>query len=204
MSDCVKMWDCLGQDLFGTNLLNLSQCLCWGIRKVCESDLHILTPFYHSIVHSFAYINNLFFKANSSESLPQLIWFGPAFPFLNHEWSNAGLILLNDLPLSSGSQIDVMKIWNMLPSAHGRAKCYLHCCVLQKIRALFSLDSGSQTLLLPSPLLLLQAKGILQKHSSDYLSLTNWEKALDMMPFENVYVSPGLFKIQILSTFLWN
>ena len=114
-----------------------------GIRKVRESDLHMLTPFYHSIVHSFAHVNNLFFEANSSESLPQLIWFRPAFPFLDCEWSNAGLISLNDLPLSSGGQIDVIKIWNMLSSTHGRATCYLHCCVLQKMRALFSLDSGS-------------------------------------------------------------
>ena len=73
-----------------------------GIGKVCESDLHILTPFYHSIVHSFVHVNNLSFEANSSESLPWLIWFSPAFPFLDHKWSNAGFTSLNDLPLSSG------------------------------------------------------------------------------------------------------
>lgn len=56
-----------------------------GIRKIRESDLHNLSPFYQSMLRSYAYLNNLFYKANPTEMLPRNIWFTSQFPFVDKD-----------------------------------------------------------------------------------------------------------------------
>ena len=73
-----------------------------GIRRIRESDLHTLSPFYWSMLRSYAYLNKLFYEANTAELLPRNIWFTLQFPFVDKDWHLAGINTLSDLPLANG------------------------------------------------------------------------------------------------------
>ncbi len=53
-----------------------------GIHTIREDLLLGISSFYASVLHSYAFVNNLFYEANGQASLPYNIWFSSIFPFL--------------------------------------------------------------------------------------------------------------------------
>ncbi len=152
-----------------------------GIRRIRESNLHILSPFYQSMLRSYAYLNNLFYEANTTELLPRNIWLTSQFPFIDKDWHLAGINTLSDLPLANG-KIVISYVWDRLLSSGAKSSCYLWCCVLQEQALLFCLLLPSTHLIHLA--LLLTAKSLVQDASTVNLSLQNWEKFFDILPLE--------------------
>ena len=73
-----------------------------GVCSISDHLISHLPPFYYAMIHSFAYVNNLFFKANQSEHLLHNIWFSPMFPYLDRLWADRGFNTLVDIPLIDG------------------------------------------------------------------------------------------------------
>ena len=99
--------------------------LIGGARLVQESYLTSLTPFYHSMVRSFVYVNNLFCWENKELSLPLNLWFITGMPSVNKTWLLAGFHMVLDLPIKSGKiSITAVKSALLPTDPHMYHKCY--------------------------------------------------------------------------------
>ncbi len=56
--------------------------LIGGLRKVQESDLSGLTPFYQSVIRSYVMTNDLFYTQNKGVDLQHNLWGDPYMPGL--------------------------------------------------------------------------------------------------------------------------
>ncbi len=132
--------------------------LIGGARLVRESYLTSLTPFYHSMVRSFAYVNNLFYQENKELSLPLNLWFIPGMPSVNKTWLSAGFCMVLDLPIESG-KISITAVKSALFPAD--AHIYHNCCQFQNFyQGKFHLADSATHLV--NPAMLLQSKMLLQ------------------------------------------
>ncbi len=79
-------------------LPNLFQGLC------CVPELVIcgLDPFYSSMLCSYTYVNNLFYKANKKLDLPINLWGHPKSKNINIQMCHQNYFIVADLPLTSG------------------------------------------------------------------------------------------------------
>ncbi len=148
-----------------------------GVRAIREDLLTEIPFFYASILHSYAFVNNLFYEANGQASLPYNIWFSSVFPFCDKNWCLAGVNTICDLPLTNG-KIDFPAIWDKVGKS---PNVWLRCCTLQGMLMKYFLVAvpGQH---MPSPLLKLQIKALLSLHSSGLLTLSRWEETLELMP----------------------
>ena len=104
----------LGQNLFGPILTALIPPeLLQGLHLVSEKILNQLPPFYAGMVRSYAYTNNLFYEAFDSSQLPQKLWCGKVYSYVDWDWVKAGFFTVSDLPLI-GDKIDVIAVTTRL------------------------------------------------------------------------------------------
>ncbi len=141
--------------------------LIGGAQAIKESYLSGIIPFYYAMIHSYLYVNNLFYKANPHLELPQNIWFTSLFPYLDRKWHSARLLMVTDLPVESNKiQITAVK------SALGVADpaLYYKCCLMQQhFQGQFLLMAGGTHMV--HPLAISQSKHLLQDEHSVMLSL---------------------------------
>ncbi len=74
---------------------NLFQGLC----SVPESCLAGLDPFYSSMLHSYAYVNTLFYAKNPNIDLPMNLWGNSRSKAINLKFAKLGFCIVADLPL---------------------------------------------------------------------------------------------------------
>ena len=138
-----------------------------GVRAVNENLLKSLSPFYACMIHSFAFVNNLFYEANPEAELPHNIWFSNIFPFCDQEWYLAGVNTICDL-LLTGAQIDYAGVEHMVGRTPG---LWLHCCTLQgMLMKYYKYCTPGQHL--PADELKVQMKNLLHQCTSSMLTLT--------------------------------
>ena len=132
-----------------------------------------------AMVHSFVYVNDLFYKYLPEVGKSWNLWFTKEFLYKNTHWCSAGLQTFLDLPLSD-SKIDVTTVKSVV--ADKDPSWYLCCSSSQKnlSRYLPNALEGSHQ---PHPVLLLQAKSFLQRESTSVLSLDNWCEDLVTLPY---------------------
>ena len=147
-----------------------------GLWTINENLIQKLPPFYASMLHSYAYVNNLFYEEIKVLSLPYNIWFSPIFPFADSWWCLAGVNMVTNIPLKDG-KVDVQWIMSVVGN---HPDTYLHCCTLQGTLIKF-ISVATPSTVLPNPLLLIQMKLILQKHHAVVLILTRWEEYFNIL-----------------------
>ncbi len=167
--------------------------LITGARAIHENDLIGLTLFYTAMVHSFLYVNNLFYKSGSEALLLRNLWFTPEIPFKHLGWCQAGFNTVLDLPFQNG-EIDVYKIKSVL--VHDDPSWYLHCCSFQQIlsKQFSNAIEGSH---LVHTAVLLQAKAILQKELTSQLSLEKWCEDLSLLPYSSEKTQQIFFRMLV-------
>ena len=104
--------------------------LLQGLHSVSEKILNLLPPFYAGVVQSYAYTNNLFYEAFDSSQLPQNLWCGKVYSYVDWDWVNAGFFTVSDLPLV-GDKIDVIAVTTRLQNVGCVHLPYLLCCTFQ-------------------------------------------------------------------------
>ncbi len=104
--------------------------LLQGMHSVSEKILNQLPPFYAGVVHSYVYTNNLYYEAFDSSNLPQNLWCGKVYPYVDHNWVNAEFFTVSDLPLD-GDKIDVIAVTTRLYAVGCTHSPYLLCCAFQ-------------------------------------------------------------------------
>ena len=144
------------------------------ISRVCsirECDLAGLMPFYAAMLHSYVFVNNLFYEANPALLLPQNIWFTKLFPFVDRKWYLVSVNSILDIPLDGAGKVDLTALSLLLDQKP--CQVYFCCCQLQKCFAKkfrFALQGGHHM----HEAMLLQCKTLLQMAHSQMLSLSNW------------------------------
>ena len=138
-----------------------------GVCAIREDLLTRIPSFYASVLHSYAFVNNLFYEANGQASLPYNIWFSSIFPFCDKNWYLSGVNTICDLPLAYG-KIDFPSVQDKVGKS---PNVWLQCCTLQGTLMKYSSVAvpGQH---MPSPLLKLQMKALLSLHSSGLLTLS--------------------------------
>ncbi len=82
-----------------------------GLRAVTETDLVGLDNFYASMLHSYNFVNNLFYEwnKNKSSSLPVNLWGHPKSRHIHLPLALSGICTIGDLPLIHG-KIDFSEV----------------------------------------------------------------------------------------------
>ncbi len=70
-----------------------------GLCSVPESCLDGLDPFYASMLHSYAYVNTLFYAKNPNTNLPVNLWGNSISKTINLNFTKSGFCTVADLPL---------------------------------------------------------------------------------------------------------
>ncbi len=140
-------------------------------------------------------MNNLFFNSNPQEDLQHNIWFSPLLPFVDKSWVENGLRTLSDLPVTD-SKINVSQVMALLQKSSAWSKCFLWCCMLQKLIKFSGKDIGVQFTLHPA--LLLQTKRLLQMAVSAPLSLMKWYEYFTILPSED-FQATKIFKQMLVA-----
>ncbi len=81
---------------------SIPESLLSGLTAVTKQDITQLPLFYCAMIHSYAYVNSIFYQHNPKL---QLQWnlFGTSFaPRVKWTWVCTGYLTLSDLPLSQG------------------------------------------------------------------------------------------------------
>ncbi len=153
-----------------------------GLRAVIETSLGNLNPFYASMVHSYAHVNDLFYQRNKNLPLPVNLWGHPKSQHIDKVMAESGFLVVNDLPLS-GDKIDFRRVQEQLPA--GLKSTFLTCYKLQSVFRKFFQNSvpSSETI---SDELVLQSKALLMESGTEMLSLSKWERFFQMMPLSKV------------------
>ena len=146
--------------------------LLQGLCSVSEKILNQLPPFYAGVVCSYVYTNNLFYEAFNSSQLPQNLWCGKVYPYVDWDWVNAGFFTVSDLPLV-GDKIDVIAVTTRLHNVGYAHLPYLLCCAFQANFA-HLLYNDVQGTFVPNELLLLPMKWILCANLATPLRLIRW------------------------------
>ncbi len=151
-----------------------------GLCHVLESALCGLDQFYSSMLHSYTYVSNLFYKANKELDLPINLWGHPKSQSINIQMCQQEYFTVADLPVTSGI-IDHKVVQNKFLQNKSHYCSFLVCYQLQSCfqSRLGSLVKGSY---LVHEDLILQLKALLLQASSSMLSLTNWEIYFWLMP----------------------
>ena len=113
---------------------NLPITLLPGLIAISEQDIACFSPFYHSVLCSYAFVNSLFFQQNSKLQLQHNL-FGTTFALrIRWQWVTAGLLTISDLPVIAG-KID----FDLIASRVGTsADLYIFCCTPEKFRKISS------------------------------------------------------------------
>ncbi len=156
--------------------------LLQGLHTISDSILQKFPLFYANVLCSYAYTNNLYYQDIDDSSLPQNLWCGKAFAYIDYEWITAGFFTVADLPVLDG-KIDVIAVTCKLQSIGCNRSPYLICCAFQAQFARYFTTSVEGTFV-PNGLLPLAMKCILQANTSEMLSLTNWCHALEILLLE--------------------
>ncbi len=150
--------------------------LLWHwIRMVSETDLSKLPVFYTGILHSFAFVNNVFYTQNKNRisDFPLNLWCHPYSPVVNHKMCAAGYFVGKDLPMAVG-KVDSTLVCRKVQGA------FLVCYHLQTVFG-YWLPHGVPGSHLLHPELILSMKTLLLKQVSETLSLVKWDLALGIM-----------------------
>ena len=95
-----------------------------GLHQVLEADLYKLPPFYAGMLHSYSKVNDLYYKENKKDFLPQNLWATNGSPSIHPVWKRYDLLLLSDLLVNEG-KIDLTRITTILGNV---PDTYLVCC----------------------------------------------------------------------------
>ncbi len=134
------------------------------------------------MVHSYAYASNLFYEAFNLSQLPQNLWCGKVYSYVDWDWVNVGFFTISDLP-QIGDKIDVIAVTTKLQSVGCTHSPYLLCCAFQTNFTQFLYFNVPGTFV-PNELLLLPLKKILQDNLVNPLGLTKWCTFLRLVPLE--------------------
>ncbi len=169
-------------DFIWPKILNFSSFnLIGGIRNLQEADLNESTPFYQSMLHSYACVNNLFCEYNTDIDLPINIWQSNLFHWVDKIWCEVGLTTLSTLPLVNG-RIVVDEVTSGLQHTKAASNAYLRCCAMQKFFGP-CINLGQEGTHLVHPELEKWVKELLK--TALIFSLTNWCKALQIVPLDD-------------------
>ncbi len=144
-----------------------------------EADLYKLPPFYAGMLHSYSKVNDLYYKENKKDFLPQNLWATNGSPSIHPVWKRHDLLLLSNLPVNEG-KTDLTRITTILSNV---PDTYLMCCRIQKTLGNFiNHTPGENPPFLVNPQLLLQAKVLTCSAAATPLSLAKWEEVLHILP----------------------
>ncbi len=104
--------------------------LLQGLCSISDKILDKLQPFYATIICSYAYVNDLYYKSDPKIELPHNLWCGSLFPYIDQDWVAAGFYTVADLPVKGG-RIDVIAVKQHMESVDYRQSPYFKCCALQ-------------------------------------------------------------------------
>ncbi len=115
--DCGSTWS---RYIWLTMCQRIPAGLFQGLCQLPESALCGLDNFYALMVHSYAYVNDLFYKKSDELQLPINIFCHPDSPKINFNMSHAGFNTLYDLPLTSENKIDFWLVQNKIWSTRNK------------------------------------------------------------------------------------
>ena len=170
--------------------------LLQGLCGVSDKILDKLPPFYVTIVCSYAYVNDLYYKSEPRMELLHNLWCGSLFPYIDQDWVAAGFYTVADLPVKGG-KIDVIVVKQCLESVGCRRSLYLKCCAFQSEHASY-LSSSVVGTFVPNTELFFVNKGIGSDRDYKCVSLDNWCQVLECLPFK-VPECEHIFKRMLLN-----
>ncbi len=159
----------------------LAELFC-GLCSISEKVLLKLPPFYSGMLQSFAHVNNLFFQSVDVSELPHNLWFGQIHNYVDWNWYRAGLLTVGDLP-TIHSKIDLSTVTSQLNEVGCVRSPFLLCCSFQQVFSSY-LDKTIQGSFLPSEIVILCSKALLQASISATLSLDKWCLSLQLLLLE--------------------
>ncbi len=162
-----------------------------GLCYVLESALEGLDPFYSGMLHSYTYVNNLFYNANKKLDLPINLWGHPKSQSINIQMCHQEYFMVADLPVTSGI-IDHKVVQNKFLQNKSHYCSFLVCYHLQRCFQ-FKLGSVVKGSHMVQEELIMQLIALLLQALSSLLSLTNWEIYFELMPMSLPWMRHAYF-----------